>query len=129
MASQNVAAMFRIAVPPEEVPLKVVQWLSGLRGIQTNIMGNTVQVSYRYTPDWAIFVGILGLLFFLLGALLWFIKRTDMLTVTTTPVPGGSHVVITGRSAPAALHKLSALMATAQELPDAGPTPIPPTPA
>lgn len=125
MASQNVAAMFRVAVPPEEVPVKVVQWLTGLRGIQTNIMGNTVQVSYRYTPGWAVLMGFLGLWFFLLGALLWFIKRTDVLTVTTTPVPGGSQIVITGRSAPAALQKLTALMATARELPAEVPPPMP----
>ena len=44
------------------------------------------------------FFGFVGLLVFLLGALLWFIKRTDTASVIAVDAPGGCNVTISGRT-------------------------------
>ena len=41
-----------------------------------------VVVIHKYRPGWAIVLGIIGLLFFLLGALFFLVKNTDVLSVS-----------------------------------------------
>ena len=51
---------------------------------------HTLILTRRYTPTWAIVVGIIGILFFLIGLLAFFVKQTETLTVTVTPLLRGA---------------------------------------
>ena len=55
------------------------------KGYTVNSLPGSIVVIRRYTPGWAIVVGIVGLLFFLLGLLFFLVKNTDSLTISISP--------------------------------------------
>jgi hypothetical protein len=56
-------------------------------------------VTRRYTPGWAVTLGILGLIFFLLGLLFFLVKKTETLTISISPRgETSSTVVISGEA-------------------------------
>jgi hypothetical protein len=59
---------------------------------------NNIVITRRYIPTWAVVVGIIGLLFFLLGVFAFLIKETDVLTVALSPEDEGrrTRVAISG---------------------------------
>jgi len=57
---------------------------------------NTLVLTRRYLPSWAVIVGVLGLLLFLIGLLAFLIRSTETLTITFTPVEGGTRVDVSG---------------------------------
>ncbi len=52
-------------------------------------------VPERYTPGWAIALGILGILFFLIGILFFFVKQTRYVARTTTTLTAAGTPVVT----------------------------------
>lgn len=61
---------------------------------------STVVLTWKHRPTWAVIVGIIGLFVFLLGALFFFVKETDVVTVTAVDVAGGVRVSAVGLGTP-----------------------------
>lgn len=57
---------------------------------------STLMLTWRHRPTWAIIVGVIGLLVFLLGALFFLVKDTDTITITTIDQDGGTLVNAVG---------------------------------
>lgn len=86
-----------LELPADVFLAQVVAGVGAIKGVRVERLSpNNVTIHHRYTPGWAVFFGILGLLFFLLGAFLWFIKRTDTLSVIAQDTEGGCHVTVSG---------------------------------
>lgn len=76
-------------------------FLTGFDGIDVTVTLsgiNNIVISRKYTPTWAVVMGIFGLLFFLLGIFALLIKETEVLTVALAPEDEGrrTRVAISG---------------------------------
>lgn len=87
---------FYVAVPPEEAMRSYAGGLAGVGEFTFTTAGNTIVITRRYTPTWAIIVGIVGLLFFLIGVLAFFAKDTETLAISFAPSGDGAWVTISG---------------------------------
>jgi hypothetical protein len=92
-------------VAPETAIERVMARPFGYRAVR--VAPNSVMLERRYIPTWAIVVGIVGLLFFLLGVLLFFVRKTETLTVTAERDNGGSRVTFYGTATPLLIQGLS----------------------
>ncbi len=77
-----------------EAIARVASTRKGLR-IETPMAGTLVLID-RHLPTWAAILGALGIFFFLIGALLWFVRTEDRLTIVGRDVDGGSVYSVTG---------------------------------
>jgi hypothetical protein len=69
------------------------------RQYQVNSHPGLIVIIRRYHPGWAVVLGILGLLLFLIGLLFFLITKTDTLTISLSPTSeGGSTVVVSGEA-------------------------------
>jgi hypothetical protein len=83
---------------PDDVMQQIISATAGAAGYTVNMGGNrTLILTRKYTPQWAIVVAVIGILFFLIGLLALLVKETETLTVTVAPVDGGTRVNITGQ--------------------------------
>lgn len=100
-------------VPAEQFLSQVMNGIAPLKGVRVERPSQSnVTIHHRYTPGWAIAVGILGLIVFLLGALLFFIKRTDTMSVIASDSAGGGcDVTVSGKAPMSVTQVLSRLVA------------------
>jgi hypothetical protein len=64
-----------------------------------NSQPGSIVVIRRYTPGWAIVLGILGLFLFLLGLLFFLVKNTQSLTISiSSRAEGGCTVMASGEA-------------------------------
>ncbi|MGH2595792.1 MAG: hypothetical protein ACRDH7_07490 [Actinomycetota bacterium] len=102
-----------VAVAPPVALDTVIRWVSGFPEHSVTLTGNTIRIEHRYTPGWAILMGIVGLIFFLLGVLFFFVHTTDVLTVTATETPtGGTRISVAGNASRPIRHRLERLWTT-----------------
>ncbi len=71
------------------------------------ISANCIQVTRRYTPQWAVVVAIAGSFFFLLGLVVLLVRETETLTINVYQRGEGSHLSVCGRSAPSVAASLN----------------------
>jgi hypothetical protein len=64
------------------------------------VTGNSLHVTRRYVPTWAIVVAIVGAWFFLIGLLALLVRETEVLTVTVYEQDEGSYLDFSGAAAP-----------------------------
>lgn len=97
---------------PEEVVQRFVRVVVGMPGYSFNAAEpNSLVVSRRYVPTWAIVVAVVGFLFifvFALPALL--VKNTETLTITATSTDTGSKVQINGVAKPELVARLNTVI-------------------
>jgi len=94
-ASYNVS--FVVSAAPEYVAQAYATGLSGTGEYTFTMSGNgTIIVTRPYIPTWAIIVGAIGLLFFLLGVLAFFVRNMETLTISLTSDANGTRVAIAG---------------------------------
>lgn len=75
--------------------------VSGAHGYTVNVAGpGSLVLTRKYTPTWAVVLGIIGLLVFLLGVLFFLVKTTETVTVGLREVPGGTEVRASGVATP-----------------------------
>jgi hypothetical protein len=67
---------------------------------------DTLVIHHRHVPDWAKILGVVGLLFFLLGAVLFLVKTTETATVVGRNVNGGAEFTATGSTSQQAVKVL-----------------------
>lgn len=85
-------------LPAEVFLAQVIAGVGAIKGVRVERPGpNNVTIHHRYTPGWAVVFGILGLFLFLLGALLFFIKRTDTVSVIAADDASGCNVTVSGK--------------------------------
>lgn len=110
------AQTYVVSVSPEKVIEKVVLWGSGFANTNIQTSGSTVTFTYsrKFIPGWAVALGIVGLLFFLIGVVFFFVRKTEIevFTVTALPIPGGSQVTMGGIGQPWLIQRMQNLMAT-----------------
>jgi hypothetical protein len=98
---------------------------AGTSGYTMNSAGtNSLVLTRKYTPTWAIVVAVIGIIVFLIGLLALLVKNTESLTVTLTEVPEGTRVNITGVATPDMISRFHGVLsavstATAAEVPEA----------
>jgi Uncharacterised protein family UPF0547 len=86
-----------LALAPEAVSQTLVQAVAGAPECTVTTAGvGSIVVSRKYLPTWAIVVGVIGLLLFLIGALAFLIRSRETLTITIAPTEGGSRVSVSG---------------------------------
>jgi hypothetical protein len=102
----------------DEVMQTFLSGTSGTNGYAVATAGNnTLIITRRYIPTWAIVVGIIGILFFFIGALAFLIRNTETLTITLVGSPGGTKVTISGIASNEMAERLSAVITSLQSGP------------
>ena len=96
--SNQYATVFTAPASPDHVLQAFLTGFDGTDAVITLSGANNIVITRKYTPTWAIVVGIIGLLFFLLGVFAFFVKETEVLTVALSPEGEGrrTRVAISG---------------------------------
>jgi Uncharacterised protein family UPF0547 len=121
-AGQNFNKTITVAETPDAVSQALIAAGSGVSGYTLTTAGTgSIVFTRKYTPTWAVVVGVIGLILFLVGLIALLYKNTETLTITLTPVEGGARVVISGVAThelitriSSALSAMPALAATAE---------------
>jgi hypothetical protein len=93
--------------PAATVLNRVIQAASGVPGYSvTSTSPTSVIITRKFTPTWAVVVGVLGLLLFLIGVLFFFVKTTETLSVTLSEAGGKTTVALSGNSTPVMTERL-----------------------
>jgi hypothetical protein len=71
---------------------------------------NSLVLTRRFLPTWAIVVAIIGAFFLLLGLLLLLVRTTETLTVTLAEADGGTRVTISGLATTEMMARLNAVI-------------------
>jgi hypothetical protein len=81
----------------EEVQQTIIGAITGVDGCTISMAGaNSIIVTRKYIPTWAIVVGVLGLACFLVGALAFLYKETETCTIQLLQTKDGTKGTITG---------------------------------
>jgi hypothetical protein len=82
---------------PQQATQTLVAGVSGTRGYTAETAGtSTVILSRRYTPVWAIVLGVLTLPVFLIGLAFFFVKNSETLMVDVSTTELGTSVSASG---------------------------------
>jgi hypothetical protein len=101
---------------PDEAMQTLLGGLSGSAEYTVNAAGsNTIILTRRYTPTWAIVVAVLGILLFLIGLLALLVKNTETLTLTIAASPDGSRVSASGVASRELAARLNGVMNSLKE--------------
>lgn len=73
----------------------------------TTVGTGSIVLSRRFTPTWAIAAAVVGVLFFLVGLLALLVKVNEQLSITLTPVEGGTKISISGLATPELVNRIS----------------------
>ncbi len=76
----------------------------------TSAGGNTLILTRRYTPTWAIVLAIVGLLLFFVGLLLLLVKETETVTIALTETEVGTRVSISGVATQSMVARLNTVL-------------------
>lgn len=112
-----------VAMPPEQALQAVTGAVAGSPGCSINYAGpNSLVITRRYIPTWAIVGAVIGFFFILLGLLLLLVKETETLTVTAMPLEGGgSRLSFSGTASGDVIRRVTAFVGYA----GGGQAPIP----
>jgi hypothetical protein len=113
MASQSFIQIAEVNQPADLVMQQFVSATAGASGYTVSQAGNTLILTRKYTPTWAIVLAILGALFFLVGLLLLLVKNTETLTISLAQGPtGGTRVSISGQANADLVGRLNAVLSS-----------------
>jgi hypothetical protein len=86
-----------VALTPDEASQSIIAASNGVKGYSVTTAGTgSIIMTRRYTPNWAIVLAILGIIFALIGLLFLLVKKTETITITLSPSSGGTKVFISG---------------------------------
>jgi hypothetical protein len=123
---QNFNQTIFVSEQPEAVSQALIASASGVPGYTLNTAGTgSIVLTRKFTPTWAIVVAVLGILVFLVGLLALLVKETETLTVTLTPVEGGTRVAVSGVATHDMMTRIGAAFHTMPALaPEGQPNPL-----
>ena len=105
-------------IKTNEVFEKIAYAYEPLKGTRVYRIGpNTLRIVSRYTPQWAMIIGILGLVFFLLGALLFFVTEEKVLMIHGYDTANGMAIQVTGEALPGVATTLEAFLEQYRTIP------------
>jgi hypothetical protein len=101
-----------VALSPIEVSQSIIAACNGAQGYTVTTAGTgSIVMTRRYTPTWAIFLAVVGLLFFLLGLLFLLVKNYETVTITLSPDSGGgTNVFISGTASDEMQRRLTSVL-------------------
>ncbi len=118
MAGQNILKVRVVVERPDVVLQNLATAAAAEQGYQvTSVGGNTLILSRRYIPTWAIVVAAIGAVFLLIGLLFLFVKETETVTVTLAEREDMTRISISGVATRSMIARLDAVLAA---LPSAG---------
>lgn len=95
---------------PEEVIQRLLGSTAGTRDYTFNMAGpNSLVVTRKYIPQWAVIVAIIGVFLFLIGLLALLYKETEVLTVTAAEGPEGTKITMNGMATAELVSRLNAV--------------------
>jgi len=101
MAALTTSDVFVPDVTVDEMFQHITAMLATRKGLRLERPApDTLVIHHRYTPGWAVVLGIVGLIFFLLGLLFFLVKSTQTATVLGRNVEGGARFTATGDTSP-----------------------------
>jgi hypothetical protein len=77
---------------------------------------NTLVLTRKYLPTWALVVAIVGALVLLLGLLALFVKNTEVFTVSLAQVDAGTRVTMAGVATPDMLARLNKVVGESESV-------------
>jgi hypothetical protein len=106
-AGQSYVQTMTVGGDPDDVMQQIISATAGAAGYTVNMGGtHTLILTRKYTPQWAIVVAVIGILFFLIGLLALLVKETETLTVAVAAIDGGTRVNISGQGTPELIARL-----------------------
>jgi len=118
MAGQNILKVRVVVERPDVVLQNLATAAAAEQGYQvTSVGGNTLILSRRYIPTWAIVVAAIGAVFLLIGLLFLFVKETETVTVTLAEREDMTRISISGVATRSMIARPDAVLAA---LPSAG---------
>ncbi len=109
---------------PEETIQRLLGSTAGTRDHTFNMAGpNSLVITRRYIPTWAVIAAVVGVLLFLIGLLALLYRETEVLTITATEVPGGTRVTLNGMATAELVARLNAVFQADQQVAAGGPEP------
>ena len=106
-----------VAEPPDSVIQRFVTATAGTSGYTMNTAGsNSLILTRKYTPTWAVVAAVLGAILFLIGLLALLVKNTESLTITLASTGEGTRVNISGVATPEMIARLNGALAGVQAL-------------
>lgn len=121
VGAQSYIQNVTVAEKPDIVMQQFVGATAGASGYTVNQAGNSLILTRRRTPTWAVVLAVLGALFFLVGLLFLLVKETETITISLAELPeGGTRVSISGQATPDLVGRLNAVVTS---MPSVPPTP------
>lgn len=115
---------------PEEVVQRALGSTAGTRDYTFNMAGpNSLVITRKFIPQWAIIVAVIGALVFLIGLLALLCKETEVLTLTATEVAEGTKVTLNGMATAELVARLNAVFQADQSVRRPASGPVVPTTA
>lgn len=106
---------------PEETIQRLLGSTAGTRDHTFNMAGpNSLVITRRYIPTWAVIAAVVGFLLFLIGLLALLYRATEVLTITAMEVPGGTRVTLNGMATPELVAHLNAVFQADQQVASGG---------
>lgn len=110
---QNFNQTSLIADSPETVSQTLIAAASGVPEYTITTAGTgSIVMTRKYTPTWAIVVGVIGILAALIGLLALLYKNTETLTITLAPTEGGTRVTVSGIATAEMLTRISSALSS-----------------
>jgi hypothetical protein len=104
-----------LAEKPDALMQGFVTATAGTSGYTMNTAGsNSLVLTRKYLPTWAIIVAIVGALVMLLGLLALLVRNTESLTIALAEVEGGTRVTVTGVATPEMMARLNGVISGAK---------------
>jgi len=69
-----------------------------------------INIERKNVPQWAFVGGIIGILFLLIGLLLWLVRTTETAQITLKDAPNGCEVQIIGTTSPAIADQINMVL-------------------
>jgi hypothetical protein len=97
---------------PDEVVQQLTGQLATVPGYtMTGTGSNSLVLTRRFMPQWALITGIIAGLLTCIGFLVLLVKEEETLSITANPTDGGTRLDISGAASPAMSSRLPAVIA------------------
>jgi Uncharacterised protein family UPF0547 len=102
-----------LADKPDSLMQRLVSATAGTTGYALNTAGpNSLVLTRKYTPTWAIVLGVIAGLLTIIGFALLLVKSTESLTITLSEVPEGTRVTSSGVATPEIIARLNGVFSS-----------------
>jgi protein-S-isoprenylcysteine O-methyltransferase Ste14 len=117
-AGTNYKRSITTRVEPDAATHALVTSATGARGYKVTVVDHdTVLLTRRYVPTWAVVLGVATLIFMLLGLVAFLIKNTETVTVSVSATQEGTDVMASGVASAEMAERLNDVLEGLQSAP------------